>query len=529
MDYVSLDPAQLLPRLDELQRRVAVWEAAQRLSAAVEQAAGAVIITDVQGHIQYVNPGFEHMSGYGQAEVLGQTPRILQSGEHDATFYGELWATIRAGNIWHGRLVNKRKDGTRYVVDATITPVRDANGQIANYVSLQRDVTREAQLEEQYRQLQKMEVMGQLTSGIAHDFNNLLTVINGFAELLQVQLSPYEPAHELLAKIRDAGRHGVELVQQLLAFSRKQTITPRLVDLGQLVAGMQSMLQRVIGEHIELTTHVAPDLWPVKVDATQMEQVIVNLAVNARDAMPQGGRLTIEVANVVLDHEYVGGHLQAQPGEHVLLVISDTGIGMTPEVKAHLFEPFFTTKGQGKGTGLGLAIVYGIVKQNGGNIWVYSEEGLGTTFKIYLPRADTESAAQSAARTEVREPSPNGNETILLVEDNDSVRDLARLVLRRQGYQVLSAADGQEALDVAADYSGRIHLLLSDLVLPGITAAWLSQRLGQLHPGLKTLFMSGYTDDMVARCNGSETTFAFLQKPFSSLELARKVRAVLDE
>lgn len=527
MDYVGQSQAELLTRLDELQRRVAELEAAQRLSAAVEQAAGAVIITDTRGCIQYVNHEFERISGYSQAEVLGQTPRLLQSGEHDAAFYQELWTTISAGKIWHGRLVNKRKDGTRYVADAIITPVRDENGQIANYVSLQRDVTREVQLEEQYRQLQKMEVMGQLTSGIAHDFNNLLTVINGFAELLQVQLSPYESAHELVGKIRDAGRRGVDLVQQLLAFSRKQAIAPRLVDLGQLVTGMHSMLQRVIGEHVELVTHVAPDLWSVKVDPTQMEQVIVNLAVNARDAMPQGGRLTIEVTNVVLDHEYVGGHLQAQPGEHVLLIVSDTGMGMSAEVKAHLFEPFFTTKGQGKGTGLGLAMVYGIVKQNGGNIWVYSEEGLGTTFKIYLPRA--EAGAQATTWSEARQHSPNGSETILLVEDDDSVRDLARLVLRRQGYEVLSAADGQEALNIAAAHTQRIHLLLSDLVLPGITAASLSQRLSQLHPGLKTLFMSGYTDDMVARCNGGERSYAFLQKPFSSLELARTVRAVLDE
>ena len=286
------------------------------------------------------------------------------------------------------------------------------------------------------------------------------------------------------------------------------------------------MLQRTIGEHIDLTTCLAPDLWPVEADQAQIEQVIVNLAVNARDAMPHGGKLIVETANVVLDEDYVTSHLQAQPGEHVLLAVSDTGVGMTQEVKAHLFEPFFTTKEHGKGTGLGLATVYGIVKQSRGSIWVYSEEGMGTTFKIYLPRALK--AAQPLSSLKTGERMPFGDETILLVEDDGAVRDLARLLLQEQGYTVLVAGDGQEAMRLAEDHSGPINLLLTDLVLPGMGGVVLYKRLSQVRPELRTLLMSGYTEKASGHPGTPESGDAFLQKPFSSVELSRRVRAVLD-
>jgi len=514
---------QLLAELAECRRRL---EETRQLSTAIEQTAEGVFITDPQGTIVYVNPAFEHTSGYSRHEAIGQRPSILQSGEHDAAYFQELWSVIRAGNVWHGRFINKRKDGTRYTADTTISPVRGEAGGIVAYVCLQRDVTRELQMDQQYRQLQKMDAMGQLTAGVAHDFNNLLTAINGFAELLQLQSRPGDAAHDMAGKILDAGRHGADLVHQLLTFSRKQVVRPQLVDLNQIVADMGKMLPRIIGEHIDLTTSPAPDLWPVKVDRAQVEQVIVNLAVNARDAMPDGGKLTIETANVVLDQGYVAAHLQAEPGDHVLLAVSDTGVGMTPEVKAHLFEPFFTTKEHGQGTGLGLATVYGIVKQSGGNIWVYSEEGVGTTFKIYLPR--TRETAPAARPSQPDDRVPFGNETILLVEDNAGVRDLARLLLQRQGYTVLAAEDGAQALRMAERHSGSINLVLSDLVLPGMSGVSLSEQLSRRRPNLRTLFMSGYTEKAVAHHNTPGSGSAFLQKPFSSLELARKVRSILD-
>ncbi len=388
-------------------------------------------------------------------------------------------------------------------------------------------VDRERQrLEEQYHHAQKMEAVGQLTAGIAHDFNNLLTAINGFAELMQFELSPDDPLQKSLSKILNSGQHAADLIRQLLAFSRKQIMEPQVLDLNGVAADIDKMLRRIIGEHIELKTSLAPGLWPVEVDPTQVGQVIVNLAVNAQDAMPKGGSLTIETANVVLDEDYVADHLGVEPGEYVLLSVSDTGIGMSQEVKAHIFEPFFTTKERGRGTGLGLSTAYGIVKQSGGHIWVHSEEEVGTTFKIYLPRA--EGTAQPLIRPEMREPMPGGEETILLVEDDAGVRDLARHVLQSQGYTLLEAENGQEALHLVARHPGVVHLLLTDVVMPGMSGRDLAEQLAQAHPNLKTLFMSGYADDMVAHHGVLNPGTPFLQKPFSLMALARKVRAVLD-
>jgi two-component system cell cycle sensor histidine kinase/response regulator CckA len=383
-----------------------------------------------------------------------------------------------------------------------------------------------AELEEQYRQAQKMEVMGQLTASIAHDFNNLLTVVNGFAGLLQARLPIGDPAHELAGKILVAGRRGNDLVRQLLEFSRKQVTRPQVTNLNHVVAEMDTILRRIIGEQVELTTTLAPDVWSVKIDQGQIEQTIINLAVNARDAMPDGGRLTIKTANVVLEEDYMGCHLETRPPEHVLLAISDTGTGMTPEVKAHLFEPFFTTKGPGQGTGLGLATVYGIVKQAGGSVWVHSEEGKGATFEIYLPRV--QETALPLSQSEPTERVQGGNETILLVEDDASVRDLTHLVLQEHGYTVLAAANGHDALQLAATHCGPINLLLSDMMLPGINAVTLDNRLRRLRPDLKTLYMSGYTVEALARYGAVDSGFTYLQKPFSVVQLVREVRAALD-
>jgi PAS domain S-box-containing protein len=358
----------------------------RQLSAVIEQTTESVIITDTQGIIVYVNPAFEKTSGYKRDEVFGNSPRILKSGRHADSFYQKLWETIQVGEVWHERLINKKKDGTLYTEDVTITPVRDESGNIVNYVSVRRDVTRELQLEQQYLQAQKMQAIGLLAGGIAHDFNNLLTVINGFAELLNMHLEPAHPQQELVDKILHAGHSAADLTRQLLAFSRKQIIQPETLDLNDIVSKMDKMLGRIIGEHILIETILTPDLWIVKADPTQIEQIILNLAVNARDAMPDGGRLTIETANILLDENYTASHLELQPDQYVLLTISDTGCGMSPEVRARIFEPFFTTKGVDKGTGLGLSVSYFIiVDDHGGEMEVKSKQGKGTNFIIKLP------------------------------------------------------------------------------------------------------------------------------------------------
>ena len=483
----------------------------RRLIAAVEQTADSVLITNINGEIIYVNPTFERVSGYGRAEIIGKNSRILKSDRHDEAFYQDMWNTISAGRVWRGRIIDRKKDGTLYTSDSTITPVRDEDGAILNYVNVRRDVTRELEIEEQYHQAQRMESLGQLTAGIAHDFNNLLTVINGFAELIRYQILPDNPLYEMVEKVSDSGQRAANLVRQLLAFSRKQVMEPELLNLNEIVTDMEKMLGRIIGENIKMSTNLSPKVWLVKVDPVQIEQVIMNLVVNARDAMLDGGQLTIETANVVLDDDYAAGHFETEPGEHVVLTVSDTGQGMSKEIQTRIFEPFFTTKEQGKGTGLGLATVHGVVKQSGGNIWVYSEEGLGTTFKIYLPRAHDETAIlRSEANYDVILV---GHETILLVEDDEDVRNLTRRVLQNQGYTLLEAQDAQEALHLSVRYSGPIHLLLTDVVMPGVNGKNLADQLKETHPEINILFMSGYTDNAIAHHGVLEPGVAFLQKP----------------
>lgn len=498
----------------------------RQLSTAIEQTAESVVITDPNGTILYVNPAFERITGYSRAEAIGQNSRFLKSGKHNEAFYQEMWATISAGEVWRGRIVNRRKDGRLYTEDETITPVRDENGLIVNYVGVKRDVTHEQQLEEQYRQAQKMEAVGRLTAGVAHDFNNLLTVINGFTALLKTELPPDSPQQESLDKIIESGRRAANLTRQLLTFSRKQHIEPKVIYLNMMVTEMNKMLHRLIGEDIALETNLAADLWPVKIDPTYIDQVILNLAVNARDAMPQGGKLTLETANITLDSGYTRQHAGVPPGDYVLLAISDNGIGMAAEIKEHLFEPFFTTKEMGKGTGLGLATVFGIVKQSGGHIWVYSEPGYGTTVKIYLPRLVTKDDQPGQAQP--AKQLPRGGETILVVEDEPAVRELAARVLRRQGYAVLEATNGEEALQLVQTQPGEIHLLLTDVIMPSMNGKTLAEAMIKLYPQIKILFASGYTDNVIMQFGILNPEVMFLPKPYSPTALTHKVREVLD-
>ncbi|MBP3954813.1 PAS domain S-box protein [Gemmata sp. G18] len=475
------------------------------------------------------NPAAERIFGFRKDEVLGMGPpyeRIVP-----ASFRAEaepLLARIRAGDMAaHSVNLNLTKDGRTITCEWFNTPLLDEGGRFTGLLCLAQDLTARLLLEEQFRQAQKMEAFGQLAGGVAHDFNNLLTIINGYSDIVLGGLPPGDPNRGLVTEIHRAGERSAGLTRQLLAFSRKQVLAPKVLDLNAVVGDTASMLRRVIGEDVKLSTTTASGLWPVKADPGQVEQILLNLAVNARDAMPTGGKLTIETGNVELDETYAASHPDARPGPHVLLAVSDTGCGMTPEVRAKIFEPFFTTKGPGKGTGLGLATVYGIVKQSGGHVDVYSEVGVGTTFKVYLPR--TEPTGGGAKSHSALRALPRGTETVLVVEDDAAVRALTRHILQSAGYAVLEAAGGDEALRVAADHAGRIDLLVTDVVMPGLGGRAAAERLAERHPGLRVLFVSGYTDDAVVRHGVLHESVNFLQKPFTPAALAWKVREVLDQ
>jgi len=416
-------------------------------------------------------------------------------------------------------------DGRTVWLETSKLPMRDAGGNVIGVLGVWQDVTERRRLEEQLRQSMKMEAVGRLAGGVAHDFNNLLTVINGYSDMLVAQLAASDPMHELARHVHKAGRRAAELTRQLLAFSRKTVLVPAVIDLNALVADLRKLLAPIIGEDIDLDIRPCPDLWRVKVDPGEMEQVVMNLVVNARDAMPVGGKLTIETANVTLDAEYAATHADARAGDFAQLAVSDTGCGMDAETRRRIFEPFFTTKGR-HGTGLGLATVYGIVKQSGGQVDVYSEPGLGSTFKIYLPR-ERGSAPLSRSGQGVR-VAPRGSETVLLAEDEEAVRRLARFILERQGYTVLEASDGAIALRVAQENPGKIALLITDVVMPNVSGPQLAEQLSRESPELKVLFLSGYTDDAIVRHGIIEGQAQFLQKPFSPDVLACKVREVLD-
>jgi PAS domain S-box-containing protein len=627
----------------------------QLQAAALEATANSIVITDPNGNILWTNPAFTKLTGYEAEEVKGKTPRILNSGQHDAAFYHDLWQTILTGNTWQSAVINRRKNGTLYTEEQMITPVQSSNGEITHFIAIKQDITERNQneialrhaeekyraifedalvgiyqsspegqflkanpalarifgyespqqliegmrdlardwyvdpnrreelrrllaetgavhnfehqarrkdgskawllqsvrvvrdendklmhyegtvlditekrsLEDQLRQAQKMEAVGRLAGGIAHDFNNALSIINGYSELLQLALANDGNGNlgRQAGEIQAAGQRAASLTRQLLAFSRKQIIQPVVLDLNSVVKDLDKMLRRLIGEDISLEIKLGTCLRQVKIDQGQIQQVFMNLAVNARDAMPTGGRLVIETCNTDLDEMYVRQHPYAKAGHYVMISVSDTGCGMDKETQARIFEPFFTTKEIGKGTGLGLSTVFGIVKQSDGYISVYSEIGKGTNFKIFLPQG--EGLEKLEAPTEPSQYVSSNHETILLVEDDASLRELTKHCLQNSGFRVIEAEDGKAAVRTSSRYTGVLNLLLTDVVMPGMSGAELAHQLAQTRPETKVLFMSGYTDDLIAYHGILEQGKMFIEKPFDLNSLITKVREVL--
>ena len=503
--------------------------AEHRFRMLIETAPTGIVIADQEGRIADVNAQALQMFGFEREELAGQKVEALLPERLCRTHEGHRDGFTRnphARPMGQGmELFARRKDGTEFPVEISLGPLVTKEGVLISATIV--DISARKKMEQQFRLAQRMEAIGQLAGGVAHDFNNLLGVILGCTDILLDTLPSNDPAIKKVAMIRQAGSSAADLTRQLLAFSRQQMLQPRVLDLREIVERTQALLRRLIGENIELSLSLEPSLGQIKADPGQIEQVLINLAVNARDAMPKGGRLAIEACNADLDDSYHEGHHPVTPGPYVMLAVGDTGCGMDRKTQARIFDPFFTTKELGKGTGLGLATVYGIVKQSGGYIWVYSEVSQGTVFKVYLPRID-----QSIEPTEIEEPQKTalkGYETILLAEDSESLREMAREYLEGVGYTVLEAASGKEALQKAGEFGGRIHLLLTDVVMPEMSGPELVREMAARCPGMKIIFMSGYTDDAIARQGILDPAVAFIQKPYRPKALARKIREVLDE
>ena len=497
-----------------------------KLFQAVQQSADLVMITDQAGLIEYVNPAFEELTGYSRDDVIGSTPALLKSAEQSPEIYGELWTTVLSGKVFRGTLANCKKNGEIFYLEKTITPISDAEGNITHFICNDRDITGRRKLEAQLRQAQKMDAIGQLAGGIAHDFNNLLMIISSYAELALDSIDSDNHLRHNVEEIQKAAHRAAELTRKLLAFSRKQMQVLQVLDLNPVIIDMGEMLPRLIGEHIDLMVIPRDDLWKIKADPVQIQQILMNLATNARDAMPDGGNFAIETANVRVDEAYIQRHSMVPLGEYVLLTVSDSGQGIDSKDLSHIFEPFFTTKEKGKGTGLGLATVYGIVKQNGGFIWVYSEPGMGTIFKIYLPRVHEK---QDAPKVALSDPGIHlkGSETVLLVEDEPAVREATAKFLRIAGYKVLEARDGEHAIEVADGYSGPIQIAVTDVVMPRMSGVELAEHLAIIRRETKVLFVSGYAERSILQRGATRQRALFLQKPFGLKVLVQKIQQVL--
>ncbi len=494
-------------------------------SKTLEAASNGIVITDVHGVILWVNISFTNMTGYSFEEAVGKTPRILKSGEQSPELYKQLWATILAGNTWTGELINRRKDSSLYFEKQTITPVKDAENKITHFIAIKQDISSDKKLEAQFRQAQKMEAVGRLAGGVAHDFNNLLTIVLGNCDLLLSKITPESPILNYVQEIRKTGDRAANLTRQLLAFSRKQIFQIKVMDLNEIIRNTDKLLRRLLREDIEMVVILNENLKPIKVDPAQIEQVLMNLVVNARDAMPNGGKLIIETSETAVDSKTAAHYMGMIPGDYVLLKIKDTGCGIPSEVKSHLFEPFFTTKEKGKGTGLGLATVYGIVKQSRGYIYAESEVGKGTAFLVYLPPSDEKIDKKE---TTASSPLPRGIESILIVEDEELVRTLAFQILTHQGFQVEEASTGLEALKILSGHVSAPKLIFTDMVMPQMGGNELAENVFKKYPEMKILFTSGYSDQSVVQ-KWLDKGCRFIQKPYTHAELLLIIREILDK
>jgi len=518
-------------QIQRIRRQLSEREELYRLIS--ENAEDLIAVIDADGHRLYNSPGYERLFGYTNEELQG-VPIADQVHPDDRQHVLQARKeAFETGLRFHLEYRFRRKDGEWRILESTGGVVRNTQGEAEKIVAVSRDITERKhaeeilrQREEQLRQAQKMEAVGRLSGGIAHDFNNLLGVIIGYSEEIESRAAKGDPLRRSAEEIRKAGQRAAALTQQLLAFSRQQVLQPNVLALNLLVSDMSKMLQRLIGAHIELSTNLDPELGSIKSDQSQMEQVIVNLVVNARDAMPAGGKLLIETSRVFLDEAQARSLPFLHPGPHVRLTVMDTGVGMDAETQRHIFEPFFTTKGCGKGTGLGLATVYGVIKQSGGVVGVRSEPGKGSTFKIYLPQVEEQlvTPAKDSSTSQIS----MGTETILVVENEEALLELTSDLLSRSGYKVLSARDGLDAIKIARLFDGSIHLLLTDIMMPKLNGAALARRVTRLHPGIRVLFMTGHAEPDATLHENMPPESECLQKPFHRDALIRKVRQTLD-
>jgi two-component system cell cycle sensor histidine kinase/response regulator CckA len=508
-------------------------EALRLLGTAVEQSGESIVITDAQlelpgPKIVFVNPAFTNMTGYTAAEALGKTPRILQGPKTDPAVKQRLRDTLQRGEPFHGESVNYRKDQKEFHIEWHIAPIRNPKGVITHFVAIQRDISERKRFEQQLIQSQKLETVGKLAGGVAHEFNNIMMAIMGHADLMLHDLAPNSPLATNANVIRKAAKRVASLTRQLLAYGRRQFLRPAKLNLNDIVASMEDIVRHLVGSNVDVAIVPDNDLYNVFADTGQIEEVITNVILNAQDAMPEGGKLTLETANVTFDQEGASRYSEVKPGNYAMLSITDTGKGMTPEIKARMFEPFFSTKDIGKGTGLGLATSYGIIKQSGGHALVYSEPGKGTTFRIYLPQMQQEESqprVQSAAAAN----SPRGTETILVVEDDPTLLRLATSYLERLGYHVLTATDGVEALKLLEPPDRQpVHLVFTDIVMPRMDGVKLSEHVANLYPAIKILFTSAYAEHALVHQGIVTPGMTLLEKPFSLSVLANKVRKALD-
>jgi PAS domain S-box-containing protein len=508
----------------DITERKRAEEELRKLSRAVEQSPTSVMITDLHGDIEYVNPKFTDVTGFSFEEVRGKNPRILKSGETPPVEYQKLWKTITSGGEWHGVFHNKSKDGTLFWERASISAVHDSSGAITHFIAIKEDITNQKSLEDQLLQAQKLEAVGQLAGGIAHDFNNILTAIIGYGHIIKMKMKEDDPLRTYAEQILLLSDKAANLTQSLLSFSRKRIMNPEPVTLNEIIKRIDYLLSRIIGEDIRLQTILSEEDLIVMADQGHIEQVLMNLATNARDSMPEGGRLSIGTEKIDIDDEFIKEHGFGEEGAYALIAVTDTGAGMDRETREKIFEPFFTTKEVGKGTGLGLSMVYGIIKQHEGYINVYSEPGIGTTFRIYLPLIE---GKVEEIKPEVIQTVERGTETVLLAEDETEVKEFTKKMLEEYGYKVITAGSGQEAINEFKAHKDKIQLLLFDVIMPNKNGREAYEEIKKIRPDIRALFMSGYPADIINKHGILEKGFAYIEKPASPTKLLKKIKEVL--